>query len=320
MKRLRLGIIGTGIAARDLYWPQLRLLKSRIEIVAVANRRRAKAEAFARLAGVKTVCADGDALLARADVDAVLLSLPIHLNAAWVLKALRAGKHVLCEKPIASNAAEGRRLVHAASKSNKLWLVGENYFFTPHMAKAREWVLSGKLGKAHLIEVAQVNLTLPSNKYFQTSWRQDPKFVGGFVVDAGVHLANIVRESFGMPLKVRSFTAAFNPLLKPIDTAAAILQFKGGTLGVWRSCFSALSASPMPLVKAYGSKGTLEIHGRHSTFSPLRGRALTVHSIHDGFYHQFLHFADAVAGGKKLQFKPMQALKDLEFMQRVIGK
>jgi len=76
MRKLRLGIIGTGIATTDLYWPQLKQLKPRIEIVAVANRRIAKARAFARLAGVKHICKDGDELLARPDVEAVMLSLP----------------------------------------------------------------------------------------------------------------------------------------------------------------------------------------------------------------------------------------------------
>src|SRR5215216_433625 len=111
MRKLRLGIIGTGIATNDLYFPHFAKLGSRIEFVAVANRRRAKAVAFAKRAGIGRVHATGEALLADPEVEAVLLSLPIHLNARWVMKALRAGKHVLCEKPIAATPEEGRRLV-----------------------------------------------------------------------------------------------------------------------------------------------------------------------------------------------------------------
>lgn len=318
MRKLKLGIIGTGIATTDLYWPQLSQLKSKIEIVAVANRRIAKAKKFARLAKVKQVCKTGDELLKRSDIEAVMLSLPIELNAGWVIKALKAGKHVICEKPLAASAAEGRRLVKAAAKYKKLWLVGENYYFSPQIEAARKWVKQGTLGKVRLVEVGQVNLTLPSNKYFQTPWRQNPKFVGGFVVDAGVHFANIVREMFGMPAEVKNFKAQFDPLLKPIDTAVAALKFKNGALGVWRSCFSAISAAKPPMVKVYGAKGTLEVHDQHAIFYTRKGTARRFDSKHNGFYHQFEHFADAVVRGKKLKFKPQQALADLEFMERIV--
>src|SRR5687768_16443482 len=108
MRRLRLGIIGTGIAANDLYFPWLEKLRSRIEIVAVANRRRSKAVLFAKRARVERVHESGEALLRDPGVEAVLLSLPIHLNARWVMKALRAGKHVISEKPRSEERRVGK--------------------------------------------------------------------------------------------------------------------------------------------------------------------------------------------------------------------
>ena len=318
MRKLKLGIIGTGIATTDLYWPQLKQLKAKIEIVAVANRRISKAKAFAKLAGVKHVAEGGDALLARPDVEAVMISLPINLNAQWVIKALKAGKHVICEKPIASNPAEGARLIKAAAKYKKLWMVGENYYFVPSTIQARNWIKAGKIGRLHLIEAAQLNRLVTSNKYYKTTWRQKPKYIGGFVVDAGVHISNIAREVAGMPVAVKNMTARYNPALVPIDTAVAALKFKSGALGIWRSCFSAVSPSRMPLLKVFGSKGTVEIYDGHAVLYPLKGKPVTVNSKHDGFYHQFDHFADAVVKGTKLRFKPQQALQDLEFMQMVV--
>jgi predicted dehydrogenase len=318
MRKLKLGIIGTGLATHGLYWPQLKRLKSKIEIVAVANRRVAKARAFARLAGVKNVCEDGEALLARPDIEAVMLSLPIHLNASWVLKALKAGKHVLCEKPIAANTAEARRLIQAASRYKKLWMVGENYFFMPHIALARQWVASGRLGQIRLVEAAQVTLTLHSNKYFKTSWRQKPRHVGGFVVDAGIHIGDVLREICGMPVEVKNFSAQFDPALIPIDSAVAAMKFKSGALGIWRSCFSAKLNSEIPMLRAYGSKGTLEIYRERLVFIPLNGRETRLSSKHDGFYEQFTHFAEAVTQGKKLKFTPPQALQDLELMEMIV--
>ena len=97
MRPLRLGILGTGIAANKLYLPQLKKLGREIEVVACANRTRTKAVAFAKAAGVPLVLDSGEDLLAQPQVEAVVISLPIELQPAWVLRALKAGKHVLSE-------------------------------------------------------------------------------------------------------------------------------------------------------------------------------------------------------------------------------
>ncbi len=319
MRRLRLGIIGTGIAATDLHLPQLKKLSDKIEIVAVANRRLSKAVAFAKKAGVKKVCKNGEELLAMEQVEAVLLSLPIDLNAAWVLKSLAAGKHVVCEKPLAANSAEGRRLVASAAKYKKTWLVAENYFFAPHIKKAREWARSNRIGELRLLEVSQLNWMEASNKYYKTPWRQNPRFSGGFVTDAGVHLADIAREILGMPVAVKAMTARFNPILRPIDSAVAVLRFKKGVLGLWRSCFSAPpgAARPSPIVLR-GSKGTIEIGDGWALLTPLKGKPLRSTSKENGFYHEFSHFADVIVRGDKLAFTPRQALDDLIFMEKLL--
>lgn len=155
MRKLRLGILGTGIATRDLYWPMLKLLKGRIRIQGVANRSREKAEAFAKMASVPKIFSSGEALLESPEIDAVMLSLPIPAIAPWVLRALKSGKPVLSEKPIAATAAEGRRLIQAAKRFSNPWMVGENYFFTPHVMKAKAWIDEGKIGKLRLIEASR---------------------------------------------------------------------------------------------------------------------------------------------------------------------
>jgi predicted dehydrogenase len=98
----------------------------------------------------------------------------------------------------------------------------------------------------------------------------------------------------------------------------AALKFNNGAQGIWRSCFSALSADKPPMMKAYGSKGTLEVHDHHSIFYSPGGRTRRFESRRNGFYRQFEHFAEAVTRGKKLLFKPGQALADLEFMERIV--
>ncbi|MGH7443027.1 MAG: Gfo/Idh/MocA family protein, partial [bacterium] len=114
MRPLRLGLLGTGIAARKLYWPALKKMRSTVRLVACANRTRSKAEAFARDTGTPKVVAGARALLALPEVEAVLISLPIQVQPRHVLQALAAGKAVLSEKPLAPSLAEGRRLLERA--------------------------------------------------------------------------------------------------------------------------------------------------------------------------------------------------------------
>jgi predicted dehydrogenase len=318
MRKLRLGIIGTGIATNDLYFPWLVKLRSRIEIVAVANRRRAKAVAFAKRVGAPRVHATGEALLGDPDVEAVLLSLPIHLNARWVMKTLRAGKHVLCEKPIAATLEDARRLVRETKRFDRVYLVAENYFFTPHIVKARRWVKKGLLGDVRLVEVSQLTLTTPDNKYAKTSWRRRPKHLGGFVADAGVHLANVVRETFGMPTEIRNLTALHEPRLLPIDTAVATFKLPNGALGVWKSCFSARTSDEVPLLRVYGSRANLEIFWGRSVLFVHGRKPVVVTSRENGFYHELSHFAAAVVRHEKLRFEPRAALLDLELIERIV--
>ena len=110
MLPIRLGVIGCGLAAKNLHWPTLRQMPDRFQIVAVCNRTPEKAREFAKITGVKKIETDYRRLLEDSGSDAVLVALPIEQNAAVVRDCLVAGKHVLCEKPLAHTLAEARQL------------------------------------------------------------------------------------------------------------------------------------------------------------------------------------------------------------------
>ena len=116
MKRLRLGLLGTGVAAEKLYLPAFEVLRHRLDLVACANRTRKKAERYARIARVERVVDSAEELFALPDLDAVLISLPIDAQPAYVLAALRAGKAVLSEKPVGPSVAAASRLVRAVAR------------------------------------------------------------------------------------------------------------------------------------------------------------------------------------------------------------
>jgi predicted dehydrogenase len=319
LRPLRLGLLGTGIAARKLYWPALRGLQKQVQLWACANRTRAKAEAFARDTGTPVVLDTAEALFARPELDAVLISLPIDQQPRYVLKALEAGKHVLSEKPVAPNLAAGRRLLKAAQpwlKRGCIWMVGENYRFMPHVRTAETWLADGALGDVRLVEVRQVSLLTPENPYYHTAWRRNPAFVGGFVVDAGIHLAALLRHFLGAPTAIHSLRASFNPSLKPYDTTVAVLRFRHGAVGTWTSAFSTQGKGPRLILR--GSRADLTLHGDHAVLEPHHGRPRRTPKRGLGFREQFLHFAACVRERRAPCYGPAEALTDLAVMQGVV--
>jgi len=314
--RLRLGILGTGVAARELYLPALKQLRHRIELVACANRTRSKARDYARLAGISRVVADAEALFALPDVDAILISLPIVAQPPMVLAALAAGKPVLSEKPIGPTMAAGRRLLRTAARFPVPWLIGENYAFMAHVHHLRRWIEAGRLGDIRVVQVFDMTLVDRENPYFHTRWRKKPAHVGGFVVDAGVHVADVVRRCFGVPTEVRSHVASFEPSLLPIDTAVATLRWQSGAVGTWTSCFSARYDGPM--LRVYGSRANAELDRSTATLWEAGGRRSSYRSKTNSFAAQFSHFADVVQRGTPIAFTPAEALSDLELMQAIV--
>lgn len=314
-ERLRLGILGTGIAARTLHLPALARLADRIELVACASRHRENAEAYARAAGVPKVVGTGRELLALPELDAVLITLPIDLQPRFVLQALAAGKAVLSEKPLAPSVAAGRRLVTAAARFAPPWLVGENYAFMPAVARLGRWLEQGRLGEVRLVEVRQIAWMDRGNPYFNTAWRAKPRYIGGFVFDAGVHLAHVVRRLLGMPVRVRSLTASFEEELPPIDTAVAVLEFASGTLGTWTSCFTARDDAP--LLRLLGSTANAELHRDRAVLRTAGGRDVVFPAAADSYEAQLRHFADVVLRGAPLAVTPEEALADLSLIAAI---
>jgi predicted dehydrogenase len=314
--KLRLGLIGTGIAARELYLPAWKRLEPRIELVACTNRRREKAEAYARLAGIPKVVDSGEALIALPEVDAVVISLPIDVQPRYVLSALAAGKPVLSEKPVAPSIDAGQKLLKRAARHDAAWLVGENFAFMPHVRRLREWLAGGKLGELRFIQAVQATRMDAKNHYFHTPWRHAGGFDGGFIADGGVHLAHVLRSCFGLPTRVQSELGHFDPSLPKPDTAVATLRFANGMVGTWTSCFSAHHRGPM--LRLFGSKANAELSHTEVSLETANGKRSTHRAEHDSFFAEFLHFADVVQRGARPLVPPEEALDDLRLIDAIL--
>jgi predicted dehydrogenase len=195
---LRYGLIGCGdigvVRAAALARTDSRL-------VAVSDIDPTKASGIGTQHGA-AVDRDWHSLLARTDLDAVIVSTPPSLHAEMCIEALQAGKHVLCEKPLARTADECRSMVAAAETSGRVLATGFNYRFYPSFMLAREVLTSGRIGKlSHIRAYAGYSATGHNQP-----WVKDAAVVGGGALhDNGVHLIDLVRSFLGEVDEVQGF-------------------------------------------------------------------------------------------------------------------
>jgi predicted dehydrogenase len=157
-------------------------------VEAVAARDASRARAFAHRHGIARVHSDYAALIDDPGLDAIYNPLPNALHAEWTIRALRAGKHVLCEKPLASNADEAERMAEAAEQSGLVLMEAFHWRYHPLAERMREIAQGGALGKTSHVEARFcIPLLLPRD----IRWRYD--LGGGATMDVGCYAIHIVR-------------------------------------------------------------------------------------------------------------------------------
>src|SRR5580692_7831774 len=148
---LRIGVLGAArVATYALMEPSRR--SARVRVVAVAARDPERARRFAHDHGAGRVEPDYDALVRAADVDAVYVALPASLHGEWTLRALAAGKHVLCEKPFAMNAGEAERMVSAAGAAGRVLVEAFHWRFHPLADRLAAILAGGEIGAIRAID------------------------------------------------------------------------------------------------------------------------------------------------------------------------
>ena len=186
MTKLRWGLLGAARINRALI-PPLRA-SERNELIAVASRDLQKAEAYAKEKGIPRALGSYEALLADPAIDVIYNPLPNRLHAEWTIKAAQAGKHVLCEKPLALTVAEVDAIAEAAQKARVVVAEAFMYRHHPQTLKVKELVESGAIGKLRLVRGSfTFNLTR------QGDVRLVPALGGGSIWDVGCYPISYAR-------------------------------------------------------------------------------------------------------------------------------
>jgi predicted dehydrogenase len=249
MTDLHWGILSTADIARKKVIPGIQKA-ARCDVVAIASRDGAHAREVAAELGIPTAHASYEALLADPNVDAVYIPLPNHLHAEWTIAAARAGKHVLCEKPLATTAADAEQMIKVCEAEGVMLMEAFMYRLHPTWEAARSLVVSGRIGEMRTVQ-----------SWF-SYFNDDPGDIrnlvetgGGALYDIGCYCVNLSRMLFGAePERVRG-SVLRDPVMGIDVLTSAILDFGDGVATF--TCST--RAEPDQRVHIYGTQGRISL-------------------------------------------------------------
>jgi predicted dehydrogenase len=302
---MRIGVLGAArIAPAALVRPAHKVFD--VEVAAVAARDRPRAVAFAGRHGIPVVHASYEAVLADPMLDAVYVPLPNGLHERWTVAALRAGKHVLCEKPLTSNAAQAREVEAAADETGLVVMEAFHYRYHPLAARMAEVVLGGELGPIRTVETA---MCFPLPRFRDI--RYDYDLAGGALMDAGCYAVHCLRLLSPAAPAVRSARALPFRRDARVDRAMTA-EFDLGAGAAGRIRASLWSSDVLRLgARVIGERGTMTVlnYAMPQVFTRFKvtagGRTRREHFGGDSTYvHQLRAFAAAAGGDRAANLTP----------------
>ncbi len=261
---IRFGILGAAKIAPNALTLAARQVPE-VEVTAIAARDPARAREFAKANGIPRVLATYEDLIADPDIDVIYNPLPNSLHCEWSIRALRAGKQVFCEKPIASNAAEAERMARVADETGLLLVEAFHYRYHPLADRVHELIRGGAIGK---LKHAEGHFSVPIPP---TNIRFDWSLAGGATMDLGCYPLHMIRYFSGMTPHVVRAKAEVGP--PKIDVAMETdLELAPGVTARM-TCSMAADAQLGATFLARGDRGELKVT---NPVGPHWGHQLTI--------------------------------------------
>ena len=253
MKMIKWGVLGTAyIFERDTA-EGMRQAEN-CELYAIAGRSMEKAQAFKEKYGFRKAYGSYDELLADPEVEAVYVPMPNTLHKEWTIKALNAKKHVLCEKPMAPNAAEAAEMFAAAKANGVVLMEAFAYQHSPFVAAVREEIDKGTIGDVRYMEAALI-----TSDYDLSNIRMRRETLGGSVYDIGVYSCSLILRMLGKePEKVQAISTFSE---QNVDMFTSVLMEFEGNVRAQFNCGMVLATeknSALDRFQIHGTKGSIE--------------------------------------------------------------
>ncbi len=316
-KPIRLGIVGPGVVVRTHHLPAIRRLANEIQVVAVAARHLGRARSFVREFRIPRVYDDYRELLRDEEIDAVLIAVPIELNGRVLLDAVRAGKHVLAEKPIAETPAEALRIVRESRRSHSTVLIGENFRYRRDLAEVKNLVARGAVGKPFAFQMS-VKFDVGARarrRWISRGWRKKARHRGGMVLDAGVHPVAAVIDILGKISEVNAIVMDTSRVIAGPDGLLMQVRMASGITGQCFFCYTSKEQREISFdFSIYGTEGVLRAVPGQITLTHEVGDSPRVSKIREtdgGYFAQWKNFCAAIRGEGRVLSGPAEAYRDL---------
>lgn len=259
-KKIRWGVLGAATIAVEQVIPAIQQ-SGYGEVLAIASRSPERAKELANKLLIPKYFGSYGELLADEDIQAVYIPLPNHLHVEWAIKALKAGKHVLVEKPVGMNAQEAKSLLDVATKHPDLRIMEAfMYKFHPQWIKAKQLVQEGAIGSLKIVQA--------SFSFFEddpNSIVNKKEFGGGSLMDVGCYPVSISRFLFDAEPKRVVSSLEYHQDFEVDSHASGVLEFEKGRA----IFFSSIQLAENQAVKLFGTEGSIEFE---IPFNPLPGR------------------------------------------------
>jgi predicted dehydrogenase len=256
--KFRVGIIGTGAISQIVHLPTLTQMRG-VEVAAVSDSDEAKARTLADRFGVPEIHASDGALLADADLDAVVVASPSHLHEEHAIEAVRAGKHVLVEKPLSLSAEGAARVIEEAGRADRVVMVALNNRYRPDTRALRPFLRGGELGDVFHVRVGSLNRKVRTAR---PTWRHDPAAAGGgALMDLGVQTLDLALWLLGHPRVERATALAHrSPGMEVEDGASALFLGEGGVSIALDVTWSLFEPNDRQYMEALGTAGSASLN------------------------------------------------------------
>ncbi len=325
-RSIKWGVLGTAGIARWCTIPGMKTAEG-CELYAIAGRSLEKAESFREMFGFEKAYKGYDALLADPEVEAVYIPLPNDIHAEWVVKALNAGKHVLCEKPMALNESEMRRMFKAAKDNGRILMEAYAYLHSPFVSEMKKIVLSGEIGEIDFIDTAFLT------QDYSEDFRLHKELGGGGIYDVGCYCTTMILSLIDSPIDYIKADAELDE--NGVDHMASVmLRFKNGARASFSAgmCLGTDTSDRYDRFFVHGSKGYIrsdyeynqegEILYKITVKSGSGERNLSVRKVSaaSNYRLETEQMCRAIRGEEKPHITEEFSLKNMRLLDRILDK
>lgn len=259
MEKVRVAVVGAGHVAQVAHIPAY-INNPNVELTAIVDDDPVKGRKLRKLYGFKKFYEDLTEMLDKEDVDAVDICTPNFLHAPMAIAALRSGRHVLCEKPLARNAREAEQMVKAADKAKRYLMVAMNNRFREDVRVLRTFIERGELGDIQMVKTGWLRRT---HDWRERTWfTEKGKAGGGVLLDLGIALTDLAIwvAGLGKPSRVSCSIFGTSKRNSVEESACAMVHFAGGACLLLEVSWNLKTPADVTYLQMFGSKGAAVMH------------------------------------------------------------